>query len=84
MTSKDVSDERLNAFVDGELEASEKSEVFEALGEDSTLSQRACELRQLSELVRHAYDHPPQSERLQKKEARRRVSPFGQVAAASL
>ena len=84
MTSQDISDERLNAFVDGELEASEKSEVFEALGKDSTLSQRTCELRQLSELVRHAYDHPPQSERLQKKEARRQISAFGQAAAATL
>ena len=86
MTSKDVSDERLNAFVDDELEASEKSEVFEALTEDRTLSQRACELRQLSELVRHAYNHPPPSERLQKEEAARqqRISPFGQAAAAAL
>ena len=83
MSADNISDERLNAFVDDELDASEKSEVFVALSQDSALSQRACELRQLSELVRHAYNNPPQSERFQKREPRR-ISPFGQAAAASL
>ena len=78
-----ISDERLNAFVDDELDASEKSAIFEAMDDDSSVSLRACELRQLSELVRHAYDHPPQSERLRKQEARR-INPFGRAAAATM
>ncbi len=83
MSTNRISDDRLNAFVDDELDASEKSEIFEAMDTDSSISQRACELRQLGELVRHAYDHPPQSERLRKQTARR-ISPFGRAAAATL
>lgn len=83
MSSNPISDERLNAFVDDELDATEKNEVFEAMDGDDKISQRACELRQLGELVRHAYHNPPQSERVKKKEARR-INPFGRAAAASL
>jgi len=83
MSSDRVSEERLNAFVDDQLDPSEKSEVFEALSQDSDLSRQACELRQLGELVRHAYDNPPPSERFQKKETRRSTT-FGRAAAASL
>jgi intracellular sulfur oxidation DsrE/DsrF family protein len=83
MSHNDISDETLNAFIDGELDASGKSEVFEALGEDRELSQQACELRRLGELVRHAYDHPPKIERY-RKDAPRRMSPWAQGLAASL
>lgn len=83
MNKNTISEERLNAFIDGELDPTEKSEVFEALGEDSALSQQACELRQLSELVRHAYSNPPQSKCFQKTEPRR-ITAFGQAAAAAL
>lgn len=83
MSSDTISEERLNAFVDDQLDPSEKSEVFEALSHDCELSRQACELRQLGELVRHAYDHPPQSERFHKKEVRP-ISPFGRAAAAAL
>ncbi len=54
-----ISDEHLNAFVDGQLDADEKSRVFSAINEDEALNTRACELRKLRELVRHAYDLPP-------------------------
>jgi uncharacterized protein len=83
MSTNPVSDDRLNAFVDDQLDAAEKSEIFEAMDADSSISQRACELRQLGELVRHAYDRPPQSERLRKQKTRP-ISPFGRAAAATL
>jgi intracellular sulfur oxidation DsrE/DsrF family protein len=83
MSSKHISEEHLNAFIDGELDALEKSDVFEALNDDSGLRQRACELRQLSELVRHAYERPPKIEKYRKTEARR-VSPWGRAAAGAL
>jgi intracellular sulfur oxidation DsrE/DsrF family protein len=82
--SKDrISEERLNAFIDDELGVTEKSEVFEALGNDSSLSQQACELRQLSELLRHAYERPPAIETYRKAEPSR-SGPWGRAAAASL
>jgi len=80
---KDFSEERLNAFIDGELDTAEKDEIFEALGEDSALSQQVCELRQLSELVRHAYEKPPESEKYDKPEPRR-MSMWGRAASATL
>lgn len=83
MNKHGISEERLNAFIDDELDAAEKSEVFEALSDDSSLSQQACELRQLSELVRHAYEKPPAIESYRRVETRR-ASPWGRAAAASL
>ncbi|MGD2075393.1 MAG: hypothetical protein PVI91_07270 [Gammaproteobacteria bacterium] len=83
MIDKSISEERLNAFIDDELDAAEKSEVFEALSSDSGLNQQACELRQLSELVRHAYDRPPAIESYRRPRARP-FGPWGRAAAASL
>ena len=83
MNREQFSEERLNAFIDGELDALEKSDVFEALNNDNGLHQQACELRQLSELVRHAYEKPPEIEKHRKPDTRR-VSPWGRAAAATL
>ena len=66
MSSKELSDERLNAFIDGELDTLEKTDIFEALNNNDGLRQQACELRQLSELFRHAYERPPGIEKYQK------------------
>jgi len=83
MSSDDISDETLNAFIDGELDAAGKNEVFEALGNDRELSQQACELRRLGELVRHAYDRPPTNEQSHNP-APRRMSRWAQGLVASL
>jgi uncharacterized protein len=83
MSSDRISEERLGALVDGELDDTEKGIVFDALVQDCKLRQQACELRQLSELVRHAYSNPPSNERFRKREPRH-FSPFGQAAAAVL
>ncbi len=81
--NRNISEDRLNAFIDGELDAAEKSEVFESLGKDAALNQQVCELRQLSELVRHAYSNPPESEKYRKPEPRR-MRMWGRVASAIL
>ncbi|TCK19446.1 intracellular sulfur oxidation DsrE/DsrF family protein [Thiogranum longum] len=83
MNRNEISDETLNAFIDGELDAAGKNEVFEALNADRELSQQACELRRLGELVRHAYDHPPEIEQY-RKATTRRMSRWTQGLAASL
>ncbi len=54
-----ISDEHLNAFVDNQLDADEKSRILSAINADDELSRRTCELRRLRELVQHAYDAPP-------------------------
>lgn len=58
-TDRPLSDEQLNAFVDGQLDADEKSRILSALNADDELSRRACELHRLHDLVQHAYDLPP-------------------------
>ena len=80
---QNITDDHLQAFVDDQLAASEKSVVFEALKEDQRLSNQVCELRQLSELVRHAYEQPPQHKASASQESAR-MGPWGRAAAASL
>lgn len=50
-----VSDELLNAFVDGELDSVEKSRLLGLIAADSGLKQRICDLWQLKEMVVNAY-----------------------------
>jgi intracellular sulfur oxidation DsrE/DsrF family protein len=77
-----ISDEHLNAFVDGQLDADEKSRILGALNADDELSRRACEFRRLRELVQHAYDIPPPPPRRQRLGSR--ASGLRQAVAAAL
>ena len=51
-----LSDELINAFVDGELDAEARAELLGDEDQDS----RLCEARRLKELVRHAYGSVPE------------------------
>ena len=54
------SEEQLNAFVDGELDPEEKSQLFNESERSATLDQRLCKQRKIKELIQHAYaDVPP-------------------------
>lgn len=50
-----VSDELLNAFVDGELDSAEKSRLLGLIASSDELKNRVCELWQLKEMVGGAY-----------------------------
>jgi len=52
------SDEFLNAYVDGELDETEKARLLEAVCHDEALNDRVCELQKVRELLRHTYEHP--------------------------
>jgi len=54
-----VSDETLNAFVDGELDVAESEALLARMREDKELAQRVCTLRGLQSMVRLAYIEPP-------------------------
>ena len=54
-----VSDETLQAFVDGELDVSESEALIARMREDNELGQRICALRSLKSMVRLAYAEPP-------------------------
>jgi intracellular sulfur oxidation DsrE/DsrF family protein len=56
---KRFSDEFLNAFVDNQIAAEEKSQAFIEIGQDEALNHRVCELRKLHDLVQLAYREPP-------------------------
>lgn len=55
----EVSDEQLNAFIDGELDAADRERLLVAIAADGELAQRACALRLVKEQVRHAYAESP-------------------------
>jgi intracellular sulfur oxidation DsrE/DsrF family protein len=54
-----ISDETLNAFVDGEFDLAESEALFARMREDKDLAQRVCSLRSLQSMVRLAYAEPP-------------------------
>jgi intracellular sulfur oxidation DsrE/DsrF family protein len=55
--SKDnsVSDEQLNAYIDGQLDVPEQSRLLEMLRDNPELSRRNCELQKVHELVKLTY-----------------------------
>lgn len=56
--TRDISDEILNAWIDDELDASERAAVLERVGADARLRARACEIWQVKQMVRGAYPTP--------------------------
>jgi intracellular sulfur oxidation DsrE/DsrF family protein len=76
----DFSDERLNAFVDGQLGAQEREEILAAATANAELGRRLCELRATKELIRHAYQPAPVPAR----DVRRGLGGWGSALAASL
>jgi hypothetical protein len=59
-TGEGLTDEFLNAFVDGELAGADRERAFSLLDRDAALKERVCELRGVRELVRHAYAAVPE------------------------
>ena len=58
-----ISEEQLNAFVDGELDSEEISCLFDEAEQSAELDQRLCQQRKLKELVKHAYQDVPEPRR---------------------
>lgn len=56
---KRFSDEFLNAFVDNQIAAEEKSRAYVEIHKDEELNRQVCELRKLHDLVQLAYREPP-------------------------
>lgn len=85
MTNKThFSDEHLNAFVDDQLEASEKSEIMDAVRHDADLSQRICKLQKLKNLTQLSYQSIDVPERHNEKNSIQESTKTKWFAAASL
>jgi len=55
-----VSDELLQAFVDDQISADDKAELYQLIGHDPQINRQVCELRKLRDLVRLGYRDTPQ------------------------
>lgn len=85
MSNSPISKEQLQAFVDGQLDETEKNRVLKAIQADRKLGRDVCELRTLTELVRHAYANPPASTPTSKIHATRPENkPFWKYATAAI
>ena len=69
-----VSDETLNAFIDGELDVAESEALLLRIREDKDLAQRVCTLRSLQSMVRLAYIEPPVADK-----RKSRIAPHRQL-----
>jgi intracellular sulfur oxidation DsrE/DsrF family protein len=78
-----ISEEQLNAFVDGELDAEERSRLFDEAEQSAELDQRLCQQRKIKELVKHAYRDVPEPRR-RLTGHRTRSSMLGLATAASM
>lgn len=57
---QDISEELLNAFIDDQLTIEDKAEIYESTLNDKELSDKVCQLRKISGLVRLAYEEVPE------------------------
>lgn len=55
----EISMEQLNAFIDNELDLTEKDSMFAALDGNPELAHQLCALRAVKEMVSHGYAEPP-------------------------
>ena len=67
MNDEQISEEQLNAFVDGELDTEERSKMLNQTEHSATLDKRLCQQRKLKELVKIAYETVPEPNRLNMK-----------------
>lgn len=79
-----ISEEILNAFIDGEIESEEKIEILRQLSDDPALTQRACELIRTKELLRSAYQSatPNNHRDLSDYKTKRPARQWGAIAAS--
>ena len=61
MNIKDITEEKLNLFIDQQLDTDEMNEIHEALLDDKELREQMCQLKAVRELVGYAYSEVPGS-----------------------
>ncbi len=62
MNDRTYTDEKLNLFIDDQLDTEEKDEIQHSILDDASLRERVCQLKAVRELVRYAYDSVPESD----------------------
>lgn len=59
MNDTTLTDDRLNLFIDEQLDSSEMDEIRQQLLDDGSLRERVCQLKAVRELVHYAYETCP-------------------------
>ena len=78
-----ITEDKLNLFIDEELDSDEMDEIHEALLDDKVLREQVCQLKAVRELVGYAYSEVPPSP--QESSDRMRTGSFmGRAVAASV
>ena len=62
MNDKTYTDEKLNLFIDEQLDTDENDEIRHSILEDASLRERVCQLKAVRELVAYAYETVPEPE----------------------
>ncbi|MCK5395867.1 MAG: hypothetical protein KAJ32_07735 [Gammaproteobacteria bacterium] len=83
MNIKDMTEDKLNLFIDEQLDTDEMNEIREALLDDKELREQVCQLKAVRELIGYAYSEVPPS-RHEDSNKKRSGSIFGRAIAASV
>ncbi len=59
MNDKTYTDEKLNLFIDQQLDTDENDEIRHSILEDASIRERVCQLKAVRELVGYAYENVP-------------------------
>ncbi len=82
MDKSRISDEMLNAHVDGQLSAEDSEAVLRHAVADAEVAARLDDIRRMKDLLRHAYRSPPQRFPTFRDSGRRRIGAMSLAAAA--
>ncbi len=83
MNIKDMTEDKLNLFIDEQLDTDEMNEIREALLDNKNLREQVCQLKAVRELVGYAYSEVPPS-RHESTVKKRSGSIMGKAIAASV
>ena len=83
MSINNITEDKLNLFIDNQLDSDEMNEIHEALLEDKDLRERVCQLKAVRELVGYAYSEVPGSP-YEAREKQKFNSTFAKAIAASV
>lgn len=62
MNINDITEDKLNLFIDKQLDSDEMNDIHEALLDDKDLRERVCQLKAVRELIGYAYSEVPGSQ----------------------
>ena len=83
MNIKDITEDKLNLFIDNQLDNDEMNDIREALLDDKDLRERVCQLKAVRELIGYAYSEVPGSPH-EIRQQRKSGSIFAKAIAASV